>query len=62
MNAIKALPAEEQDAFATEVMVELSLRNQSALTPEQQAIVVERLNEPGSLATPEAVATVLHKY
>jgi predicted RNase H-like HicB family nuclease len=40
----------------------LHFRNQSALTLEQQAIVMQRLNEPFSFASAEVVTTVLQKY
>ena len=62
IKAVEALSSEEQDAIAAQVMTELSFRNQSALTATQQTTVVQRLNEPFSLANSEAVATVLKKY
>ena len=40
----------------------LHFRNQSALTLEQQAIVMQHLNEPFSFASAEVVTTVLQKY
>ena len=62
IEALRALPDQEQEQFATELLTELSLRNQSALTPEQRAVVADRLAQPFEYATPDAVASLYQKY
>ena len=62
MFAIQALPAEEQEAIATELLEEVSLLSHSGLNDHQRAIVAARLNAPFNFATPDEVERVMHKY
>ena len=61
MFAIQALPAEEQEAIATELLEEVSLLSHSGLNDYQRAIVAERLNAPLNFATLDEVECVMRK-
>lgn len=43
IEALRALPNEQQEQFADEVLLELSMRSQSGLSAEQRLILAERL-------------------
>lgn len=62
IDALRALPEDEQEQFAVELLAELSLRQQSALSTEQRQIVADRLARPFQYASAEALATVFQKY
>lgn len=62
MSVVEQLPIETQDAIAAALMAEVSYLQQSNLTPEQQAIVDERMAKPRNLAEPADVASVFAKY
>jgi hypothetical protein len=56
------LSEEEQESFAHEILEELEHYSDTMLTPEQAAIVKERLSQPMEFATPEEVERIFSKY
>ena len=63
-KAAQSLPEEAQDAIALEVLQEVEhyMSEESDLTPEQIAIVEDRLSRPFEYASDEEVARVLGKH
>jgi hypothetical protein len=61
-EAIQALPEETQEAIAFELLEELPYYTESSLSPEQVAIVQERLSRPFEYASNEEVSRVLDKH
>lgn len=63
-TAVQSLPEEVQDGIAFEMLQEVEhyMSKESGLTPEQVAIVEDRLSRPFEYASKEEVAHVLGKY
>lgn len=63
-KAAQSLPEEAQDAIALEVLQEVEhyMSEESDLTPEQIAIVEDRLSRPFEYASDEEVSRVLGKH
>lgn len=63
-TAVQSLPEEVQDGIAFEMLreVEHYMSEESDLTPEQIAIVEDRLSRPFEYASNEEVDRVLGKY
>lgn len=56
------LPADQQEAVAAWLLAELAEMEDAHLTPDQQAIVDDRLSRPFDIADPKAVQTTLKRY
>ena len=63
-KAVQSLPEEVQDGIAFEMLreVEHHMSEESDLTPDQIAIVQDRLSRPFEYASDEEVSRVLGKY
>lgn len=58
-SAVSELSDDTQDAIAAELLTEVSHLKTSNLTPEQRAIVEERMAKPFDFADPAEVAALL---